>query len=514
MRRAPGPGRGVAAALVAVVFGACATAGTRGPVSEFTFSRSDIRRLADSLVGSARFANAHWGILIVHPAGGDTLYSHQADKLFTPASNQKILTTAVAFAQLGPDFRFRTVVGTHGEVRDGTLFGDLVVVGRGDPSVSTSMRTDALIPLRELADSLTARGIRRVDGRIVEGGDAFPGPNISTGWEWDDLDEAYGAGVDQLILNEGFARIVTRGAATAGAPAIVTISPASAYPPVRNEATTAAPPSALPAPGGAMDSSVQRPRVRVARDTLTGGVLVTGSLPPGDSSVATLSLRDPAYAYLAALRQAMVERGIAVDSAIGPRLADSALAGLDTLVVIESPPLRDILPVLSKPSQNQIAEILFRTLALERTGVGSPDSGRRVVARQLLAWGADSTGFVVHDGSGLSRYNVVSPRTIVRVLDALRRDTLFAVYAASFPVAGVDGTLETRMRGTPAEGNVRAKTGTLTRARSLSGYVTTRDGELLLFSMLANNFTTPVADVTRVQDILASALAAMNWFRY
>ena len=513
MSGALGPGRAAVAALCAIALAACATAGAPGPVSEFTFSRRDIRRLADSLVGSERFANAHWGILIVHPAGGDTLYSHEADKLFTPASNQKILTTAVAFAQLGPEFRFRTVVGTHGELRGGTLHGDLVVIGRGDPSVSTSMRTDALIPLREVADSLMARGIRRIAGRVVEGGDAFPGPNISTGWEWDDLDEAYGAGVDQLILNEGFVRIVSRGAATAGAPVIVTVSPASPYPPVRNEAMTVAP-SATVAPGGTVDSSTQRPRVRVTRDTVTGGVLVTGSLVPGDSSVATLSLRDPAYAYLTALRQAMLERGIAVDSGLGPRVADSALAGLDTLVVMQSPPLRDILPVLSKPSQNQIAEILFRTLALERTGIGSPDSARRVVARQLLAWGADSTGFVVHDGSGLSRYNVVSPRTIIRVLEAMRRDTLFAVYAASFPVAGVDGTLETRMRGTPAEGNVRAKTGTLTRARSLSGYVTTRDGELLLFSMLANNFTTPVADVTRAQDILTSALAAMTWFRY
>ena len=494
---------------IALMSGACATATARGPLSESTLSRTAVRRLADSLVNARQFRNAHWGILIVHPASGDTLYSHEAAKLFMPASNQKILTTAVAFAQLGPDYRFRTTFATRTRVVEGSLVGDLIVIGRGDPSVSTSMRTDALAPLREIADSLASRGIRRISGRLVEAGDAFPGPNIGTTWEWDDLDAAYGAGVDQLMLNEGFARIVTRGASAAGLPASVTTSPSSYYPPVRNAAITVEAPTN--AAVGA-DSS-RRPQVRVARDTVTGGIVVTGSIAVGDSSVATISLRDPAFAYLSALREAFVSRGIPVDGGIGPRLADSVLQGVNTLLVMESPPLREILPVLSKPSQNQIAEIVFRTLGLERTGVGSPDSGRRVVERQLLAWGAAPDGFVVQDGSGLSRHNLVSPETIIRVLDAMRRDSLFAQYEASFPVAGVDGTLERRMRGTPAEGNVRAKTGTLTGARSLSGYVKTRDGELVMFSMLANNFTTSVDEITRVQDILASALASMEWFR-
>ena len=506
------PCRASRTALLLILGAGCATAPTRGPVSEATLSRGDVQRLADSLVRGPRFGNAHWGVVIVHPVSGDTLYSHEAGKLFVPASNQKILTTAVALAQLGPDHRFRTIIGTRGEVRDGTLAGDLIIIGRGDPSVSASMRTDAMIPLREVADSLTARGIRRIAGRVVEGGDAFPGPNISTGWEWDDLDAAYGAGVDQLMLNEGFVRVVTRAAAGAGMPAVVTTSPSPSYPPVRNEAVTVAPTPTGAGQSTASDSS-HRPRIRVVRDTLTGGILVTGAIVTGDSSVASISLLDPAHAYLVALRDAMLERGIPVDSGLGPRLPDSALAELDTLVVVESPPLREILPKLSKPSQNQIAEILFRTLGLERTGVGSADSGRQVVTRQLLAWGAAPDGFVVHDGSGLSRHNLVSPETIIRVLDAMRRDSLFAVFAASLPIAGVDGTLERRMRGTPAEGNVRAKTGTLARARSLSGYVTTRDGELLLFSMLATNFTTPVDEVTRVQDMLASALASLAWFR-
>jgi D-alanyl-D-alanine carboxypeptidase/D-alanyl-D-alanine-endopeptidase (penicillin-binding protein 4) len=495
-------------ACMALAAAGCATArGAAGsPPSGATLSRSDVQHLADSLISDARFANAHWGVLIVNPAGGDTLYSHEAGKLFMPASNQKILTTAVALAQLGPGFRFRTVFAARGPVHDGTLAGDLIVTGRGDPSVSTSMRTDALAPLRDIADSLMARGVQRVSGRILEAGDAFPGPNIATGWEWDDLDAAYGAGVDQLFLNEGFVRVVARGAVVGSAPVVI-VSPGSSYPVVRSEATTVA---ASP-PSTAADTSARKPTITVTRDTVDDGIVVQGAVAVGDSSVATISLRVPARAYLFALRDALAERGVAVDGGVGPPLPDSLVTELDTLVVMESPPLAAILPFLSKPSQNQIAEILFRTLGLEKTGSATPDSARRVIVDQLLAWGASPAGFAVHDGSGLSRHNLVSPETIVKTLDAMRRDSAADVFMASLPIAGVDGTLERRMRGTPAEGNVRAKTGTLARARSLSGFVTTRDGELLIFSMLANNFTTSVDDVTRVQDALSAALAGMTW---
>ena len=180
---------------------------------------------------------------------------------------------------------------------------------------------------------------------------------------------------------------------------------------------------------------------------------------------------------------------------------------MDTLFVLVSPPLRDILPALMKPSQNQIAEILLRTIGLERGGLGTADSARKIVGQQLLAWGVQPDGFVIRDGSGLSDQDLLTPETIVRVLDRIQRDTAFAAYYNAMPIAGVDGTIDTRMKGTPAEGNVHAKTGTLNKARSLSGYVTTADGERLIFSILANNTTTPGSAVTHVADVIAAALA-------
>jgi D-alanyl-D-alanine carboxypeptidase/D-alanyl-D-alanine-endopeptidase (penicillin-binding protein 4) len=172
--------------------------------------------------------------------------------------------------------------------------------------------------------------------------------------------------------------------------------------------------------------------------------------------------------------------------------------------------LRDILHAMEKPSQNQIAEILLRTLGLERAGVGRPDSGASVVERQLLAWGAEPDGFVIRDGSGLSRYDYLSPETLVRTLAAIRRDTAFHAFYDGLPIAGIDGTIEYRMRGTAAQGNVHAKTGFIANARSLSGYVTTADGRMLIFTALCNNWTAPVKDVERVQDEIAVRLAELT----
>jgi D-alanyl-D-alanine carboxypeptidase/D-alanyl-D-alanine-endopeptidase (penicillin-binding protein 4) len=175
---------------------------------------------------------------------------------------------------------------------------------------------------------------------------------------------------------------------------------------------------------------------------------------------------------------------------------------------LRSPPLSAILARMEKPSQNQIAELLFKTLALEKTGVGSADSGRRVVERQLLAWGAQADGFAVRDGSGMSRHDYVTPETVVRVLDAMRKGPDFPVWYDALPIAGVDGSISSRMKGTAAQRNVHAKTGTLDKARSLSGYVTTADGRVLLFSFLCNNFTAPTGEVERVQDAILVRLAS------
>jgi D-alanyl-D-alanine carboxypeptidase/D-alanyl-D-alanine-endopeptidase (penicillin-binding protein 4) len=400
-----------------------------------------LRHSIDSLAADPQFRNSHIGILVVKPGSGDTLYSRNAGKLFMPASNMKIITGSVALSLLGADYRYKTTFVTRGAIRDGALDGDLIVIGRGDPTVSDrAQQGDARAWMRRAADSLVTRGIKRVAGGLVRGGNAFPDSIYGYGWEWDDLSGSSGAPIDELLYNEGMTTI----------------------------------------------------RQRVA----------------GRDTIVETATRTPARTYLEALASALAERGIVVDGGVSDSTAAVTAPGIDTLFTVASPPLRDVLRLLMKPSQNQIAEILLRTLGIERTGVGSADSGAVIVSRQLLAWGADHDGFIVYDGSGLSRHDLMSPETILRTLVAIQRDTAFSAFYEALPIAGVDGTLRSRMVHTPAAGNMHAKTGSLEFVRTLSGYVTDADGERLVFSMLDNHFTVPVDSVSRFQNDIGALLAS------
>jgi D-alanyl-D-alanine carboxypeptidase/D-alanyl-D-alanine-endopeptidase (penicillin-binding protein 4) len=241
-------------------------------------------------------------------------------------------------------------------------------------------------------------------------------------------------------------------------------------------------------------------------DSIGDRVVVTGTLALGDSTSITLSYRHPSDAYTAALTQSLEDGGIRVAARV-VQTSDTLRRVADTVAVLQSPPFSDVLRRMQKPSQNQIAELLFRTSGLLASGDGSADSARAVGVRTLAGWGVSTSDAAYRDGSGLSRHDYVTPRAIVKVLDAMRRSPSFATYRDALPIAGVDGTIGNRMKGTPAAGNARAKTGTVDKARALSGYVTTADGRLILFSMLSNNFTVPTREVERVQDLLVTTLA-------
>ncbi len=484
---------------------ACATwGGTTRPSP--SGERVVFTRAVDSMVSQSAFRNANWGILIVDPARGDTLYSHNAGKLFMPASNQKILTGATALAQLGAKFRFRTDFASNGPLVNGSLRGDLVVIGRGDPTMSDAAFGDAMKPLRAAADSLWARGVREIAGALVKGGDAFPDSTFGYGWEWEDFDAEYGAGVDELLFNEGFARVTVHAATKVGGQAAVTTAPARTVPRIGRVSVVT---------GGMMDPEA-RQRNHIEWETDVSGshplLNLSGFVKMRDSATVSVSLRNPSQSWLEAFAEALADRGITLrGNVIGTPAADTA--GLAHLFTMHSPPLRTILPLLEKPSQNQIAEVLYRTLGLEKTGAGRADSGRRVIERQLAAWGADTAGQSVRDGSGMSRHDYVTPETIVKVLDAMRKQPDFNAFYDALPIAGVDGTISGRMKVTSAQGNVHAKTGTVDKARSLSGYVTTADGRVLVFSLLCNNFTVPNRAVEDMQDAILVRLASPGGLR-
>jgi len=483
--------------IPAVLSVACATGGAHpspGPVS----ARALLRGAIDSMVRQPQFRDAVFGVLIVDPERGDTLYSLNAGKLFMPASNMKIVTGATSLVELGPDYTFRTDFAAGGRVVHDTLQGALIVTGRGDPTISDHMRGSAMNPLYEVADSLRAHGISTIAGGIQAGPDVFPDTSIGFGWSWDDLGEDYGAGVDALYFNEGFGTAIAVGK-TGMPPDSIRTLPATSYPRI-----------VFPLRSASQASDTFG--LRLGFDPTRTQFTARGRLK---NSVDTLTyvFPDQREAYLAALSEALRSRGIVV---AGGELRSGSHNGAGTttsaspLFSISSPPLRQVLPALLKPSQNQIAEILYKTLGLEKTGVGSSDSGRVVLERQLAAWGAESDGYLIRDGSGLSRYGYLSPETLVRVLDKVRADTAFHVFYDALPIAGLDGSLRNRVKGTAAAGRIHAKTGSVANARSLSGYALTADNHMLIFSLLANNWITPTAAVDSVHNQIMVMLASLR----
>ncbi len=319
-------------------------------VSAPTTARDRVREIADSTVRAPMWKNARWGMLIVDAASGDTILSHDADRLFMPASNQKLLTAAVAMQQLGPDYRWKTPVLLRGTKRGSTWNGDLLIQGSGDPSFSDTLRAgNALSAFDPVVAALAEKGIRRITGRVLAFDDAFTGPTTGFGWEIDDLDESYGAPVDELTLNEGELFVRVRAGTRAGATPTVSTAPTRAYPRVVNRLTT-------------RDVSAPGEPFRAVYDSVASVILLTGTMATGDSTTLSMSYRHPADAFTAALRERLQSAGVRVDDRT---LAASRVAvATEALVTLESPPLTTVLRRMQKPSQNQIAELLFRTSGL------------------------------------------------------------------------------------------------------------------------------------------------------
>jgi len=472
-----------AAALAALA--ACAPArASLAPVP----ARAPLAAALDSIFSDSAFARARWGVLVRSLESGETLYRRDAEKLFIPASNQKIVTGAAALATLGRDFRYRTSVEAAGEVRGGVLRGDLVVRGSGDPSISERM--GGVRPVfRAWADSLRARGITHITGAVVGNDDVFDDVPLGRGWAWDDLDASYSAEVSGLELNEGFVTVRVAPGARTGDAATVSLTPATAYVPVEVRATTGAPGS--------------RPSVDATRAAAGPGVVVTGSVA-ADSAAreVEVAVRDNTLFFAATLRHVLREAGIRVD---GPALDDDARAPADRragtpLFVHSSAPFPEVLAAFLKPSQNQIGEILLKTMGRQLRGAGTAAAGLAVADSLARAWQLPAGGIRPVDGSGLSRYDMVAPEFLVALLERMTRHPDYATFYAALPVAGVDGTLASRMRGTPLQGNVHAKTGTLSAVRSLSGYLATAAGERIVFAMIVNNHSLSSRDADRLVE--------------
>ena len=493
-RRLPFARRGLLPAVGALLLlGACVpkTAPVTAPTPPDR--ASVLRRDLEQIFGPPPGGSALWGVRIEsldHP--GTALFTLNADRLLVPASNMKLLTTAAAASRLGWERTFPTTISsTTAMLADGTVHGDLVVSGTGDPTIG-NRQTSASTPAA-IADALYGKGLRRVEGRVVGDDRWFADEPLGEGWAWDDLAFSYSAPISGLVYNENIAAVRISPGASAGMAAATSLQDWNSGLIVHSRVVTTAPGTTS--------------NVDVARMPGANVVQLSGSIAADAPPITRyLAVASPARYFAGALRSALLARGVVVDGEAADGAVDPAgplPPNVPPLLVWQSPTLDVIATRLLKVSQNLYAETLLRELGASGSQRGSAEGGEAVVRDVLDGWGIARSAYSVSDGSGLSRYNLVTPSAFVQLLTAVYKEPrLRDQWLAALPTGGADGTLGHRLNGTPAEGRVHAKTGSLTSVRTLSGYVQTIRGEWIVFSMLANNFADPVtpADVEAVMD--------------
>ncbi len=441
----------------------------------------DFKRGIDSLLADSLFPPSNIGIKIVSTATGQVRYALNPDMLFNPASNQKLITSVTALTTLGPRFPLKTLVFAD------TAGRTISIKGQGDPLLS-HLDIDSLA--RAVAPLLPPGKPWRLGVNVRY----FDDLEWGAGWAWDEEPAAYGMFISPLILDNNTVEVRVMPAQRAGIPPEVLCTPATGYVSIENTAMTVA-----DTPTTAPLVISRKWKERSNTITVGGQILLNGRIASENLSVWKPNL----YAG-AVFAERLGARGVpvvvvAIDSTEppGPPIAEYVHL-LDTAVTF-----------MNKVSDNLSAEALLKIVARETyQAPGSAELGAFVVRSLLSRWGCDTTRIAIADGSGLSRYDLTSASTVVLILQNMARDTAnFPPFFHSLPIAGVDGTIARRMRGTAAEGNLRAKTGTLSGVSALSGYVRTAGGEMLTFSILLQNFPGTVRPYHRMQDRIGAFLA-------
>ncbi len=470
---------------------------------------ASLQQAIDRLLDRPEYRNAHWGVLVLDLRDSTVLYERNGRRNFVPASVAKLFVTVAALEQLSADFRYVTRLWAEGPVIDGVLHGNLIVRGAGDPAIGGRFTEgDRTALFRAWADSLRQHGIHTIKGNLIGDDDYFDDTPLGIGWSWDDLTYWYAAEISALSFNDNCIDITLEGT-QAGRPASLHWEPLrTTYVQLINQTRTIA---------------ANRPlRERYERKPGTNTILLRSQVPEGRIETKSLTISNPTRYFVHVLREVLVREGIAVqgqpvDVDDLPEKPDYSRPNFWIVATYISPPLREIIRIVNQRSQNLYAEMVLRTLGAERPvadttyAPGSAAMGLAAAARTWLNAGIDTSQIRMVDGSGLSPLNLLSPEATVRLLAYMamhpQRDVWEAFYA-SLPTGGQTGTtLQYRLRQGMAQGNVRAKTGTLSNASSLAGYVRAADGRLLAFALFCNHYTVSTARVRATQDAIIERLA-------
>lgn len=476
------------------------------PVRRATTTRTlaELQARISEILGRPELGPAMVAIKVSSLETGRVLFEENANKLVRPASNMKLYTVAAALDRLSPDYRFVTSVFANEKPNDkGVIKGDLTIYGRGDPSLAARFNNgDYFKGIDDLATRIAAAGVKKVEGDLVGDESYFTGPQYGSGWEWEDLQWYYGAEVSALTVNDNALDLFVKPGAKVGDAAVITTGPPDPLLRIDNKVVTAA-------------RGTKR-ELNAFRGLGTDELSIKGTIALDDKGyTGGIGISRPALLFTYLLRASLAQRGVTikgrsrtVDSRSGGSLIPRAPLNpaaiepngpeLVEIASLQSVPFSAIAAQTLKPSQNLYTEIILRTLGtvvppaasfsasdINRT---SESDGLEVVKKFLSEAGVTSSSLVLSDGSGLSRNDMITAEGTIQLLTYMHRHRYASVFRDALPIAGVDGTLRNRFKGTLAENNLRAKTGTLSSANSLSGYVRDAAGEELAFSIMVNNY--------------------------
>jgi D-alanyl-D-alanine carboxypeptidase/D-alanyl-D-alanine-endopeptidase (penicillin-binding protein 4) len=445
----------------------------------------------DEIIDQGEFVNARWGVIALSLKDGRVLAARDAQKLFSPASTLKLFTTAAALDKLGADFRWKTSVYSNEKIPDdGKLAGSLTLYGRGAPDLSSQQ-------MSEVAETLQKKGLRRIEGDIVGDSSYFRGEGLGDGWVWGDAQWYYGAQASALTINDDQFDLEIGGEGATGETDQIEIE------------------SDVKTP---TDGRVEA--VGIDREPGSNSVYVWGSQRPGSAQKARLAVPDSALWAARQLKKELEKRGITVSGtarSVDWRSKNKLVESTATeLASIESGTLAEVVRRTNKNSVNLYAELILRTLG-KNFGDTAPDevakvnalrgdagAGTAVIRKWLLENGIEPGELALHDGSGLSRLDMITPETMARLLVFALQMKNAGAFKDSLPIAGTDGTMGGRLKN--FAGKVLAKTGSITYVHSLAGYAKTPD-ESLAFVIFCNN-ETHRNDVTPVIDSIATAIAS------
>ncbi len=440
-------------------------------------------------ISQPKFDAALWGVKVVSLESGKVIFEHNSQKLFSPASNSKLYTVALALDRLGADYRIKTSLYATGKpTTSGVLKGDLVVFGRGDPTINARIHGhDIYAALEPLVAALTNAGVKTIAGDLIGDDSYFHGPPYGSGWAWDDVESYYGAEISALTINDNTLQVSVKPGAKPGEPCTLVPLPATSYVTFSNRTETIA--------------YASRRTISFYRQPDENVIYASGKMAlqePGYND--DITVHNPAGLFVWFFKEALARHGIKVGGKVrtmGWLERQAEPLHLDKLIElgsVESMPMSDIAHEVMKPSQNLYTDLLLGHVGEQhRTPDTSPndtseDLGVRELNKFLAEAGVKKGDVFFEEGSGLSRNNLTTPNATIALLQFMSHHKCADVYLNALPIAGVDGTLRSRMKGTAAANNVHAKTGTLRWANSLSGHVTTAAGERLLFSIMLNRY--------------------------